>query len=64
MYNLEAINNICHRIAKKVAEASLLEEENKGEEHILYEKIFNAIKEVLNIFETQTINNINELLEL
>lgn len=64
MYNLEAINNICHRIAKKVTEASLLEDQHKGEENILYEKIFNAIKSVLIIFETDTIKNINELLEI
>lgn len=64
MYNLEAINNICHRIAKKVTEASLLKEEEKGEENILYEKTFDAIKQVLNGFTSDTIQNINEMLDI
>lgn len=64
MYNLEAINSICHKIAKKVTEASLLEEEGKNEENILYEKIFEAIKNVLNGFTSDTIQNINEMLEI
>lgn len=64
MYNLEAINNICHKIAKKVTESSLLEEEKKGEENKLYEAIFNAIKGVLNCYSSDTISNINELLDL
>lgn len=64
MYNLEAINNICHKIAKKITEASLLNEEGRGEDDRLYEKIFDAIKAVLTNYTSDTISNINELLDL
>lgn len=64
MYNLEAINNICHKIAKKITEASLLNEEGRGEADRLYEKVFGAIKDVLTNYTSDTISNINELLDL
>lgn len=64
MYNLEAINNICHKIAKKITEASLLNEEGRGEADRLYEKVFDAIKTVLTNYTSDTISNINELLDL
>ena len=64
MYNLEAINNICHKIAKKITEASLLNGEGRGEADRLYEKIFDAIKAVLTNYTSDTISNINELLDL
>lgn len=62
-YKLEAINNICHRIAKLITEASEIEQEEKGEEDVLYEKIFNSIKSILSIFDSNTINKINNNLD-
>lgn len=62
-YKLEAINNICHRIAKLITEASEIEQEEKGEEDVLYEKIFNSIKPILSIFDSNTINKINNNLD-
>ena len=58
-YKLEAINNICHRIAKLITEASEIEEEGKGEEDVLYEKVFTSIHNILNLCTPSTVNRIN-----
>lgn len=62
-YKLEAINNICHRIAKVITEASEIEEEGKGEEHILYEKVFESIKHILDGFTPSIVSKINNNLD-
>lgn len=62
-YKLEAINNICHKVAKVIAEASEVESEGKGEEDEVYEKIFNSIKETLEIFTPSSIKRINKNLD-